>query len=62
MKIFYSIWLKAKNDNNMNYNNKTFRIWNLRSPREIQKEKNAFRLLRSLFNNREKENFIIGLV
>lgn len=45
----------------MNYNNKTFSNWNLREPRKIQKEKNAFRLLRSLFNNRE-ENFIIGLV
>lgn len=30
MKILYNIWLKAKNDNNMNYNNRTFNIWSLR--------------------------------
>lgn len=29
MKILYNIWLKAKNGN-MNYNNKTYSIWNLR--------------------------------
>lgn len=30
MKILYNIWLKAKNYNNVNYNNKTLSILNLR--------------------------------
>lgn len=41
-----NIYLKAENDNK-NYN-KTFSVWNLRRPREIWKEKNNFRLARSL--------------